>query len=183
MELARLTPRCTFLIWNRIPHLRCVRTGTGNQLHSIENLEKGRSQSMPTMKRTEWNGQSHRFGLYFFSGDEVSPPPQPDHNVTALVYCERYEREDCRFIVETKPKELTTEKGIVLIWDMSVETGMRVPANRPDFILYDKQKKICYEINVAITDSHNSVKRYTEKIMKYQDLEIELQKCWGRKKI
>ena len=82
-----------------------------------------------------------------------------------------------------KPKESTTKEGIVLLWDMQINTDSRVLANRPDIVLHDTRLKSCLIIDVAVPVDKNSIKKIAEKITKYRDLEIEIQKCWGLKKV
>ena len=43
--------------------------------------------------------------------------------------------------------------------------------------------KSCLIIDVAVPVDKNSVKKIAEKITKYRDLKIEIQKCWGLKKV
>ena len=82
-----------------------------------------------------------------------------------------------------KPQESVSKDGKVLLWDMKIITDTRVPANRPDIIVHDKEKKSCLIIDVAVPVDKNSVKKIAEKITKYRDLEIEIQKCWGLTKV
>ena len=82
-----------------------------------------------------------------------------------------------------KPSDSISKEGKTLMWDMSIVTNTRVLANRPDIIIHDTHTKSCLIIDVAVPVDKNSVKKKAEKITKYRDLEIEIQKCWGLKKV
>ena len=55
--------------------------------------------------------------------------------------------------------------------------------NRPDIVVHDIEKQECNIIDVAMSVCQNIMKKEAEKITKYWDLEIELQKCWNLKKV
>ena len=81
------------------------------------------------------------------------------------------------------PTEVTIKNGIKILWDSYIITEKKVPHNRPDIIIFDTNVRECLIIDVAIPVCMNVVKKEAEKITKYRDLEIEIQKCWGLKKI
>ena len=59
--------------------------------------------------------------------------------------------------------------------DIQVHTDKTIKANKPDIIIKDKQEKTCMMIDMAV--------KVAEKLSKYKDLEIEVTKMWGLKKI
>jgi hypothetical protein len=67
-------------------------------------------------------------------------------------------------------------------WDREVRTDIRVSANRPDILLYDKGKKVDL-INVAVPLSHNIQNVYAQKNNKYAELATEIQQMWNVQKI
>jgi ABC-type anion transport system duplicated permease subunit len=70
-----------------------------------------------------------------------------------------------------------------LYWDREVRTDIRVSANRPDILLYDKEKKEVDLINIAVPLSHNIQNMYAQKINKYAELATEIQQMWNVQKI
>ena len=81
------------------------------------------------------------------------------------------------------PTEVTFKNGIKILWDSYIITDKKVPHNRPDIIVFDTNTRECQIIDVAIPVCMNIVKKEAEKITKYRDLEIEIQKCWNLKKV
>ena len=81
------------------------------------------------------------------------------------------------------PTEVVTKNGIKVLWDSYLLTDKKVPHNRPDIVVHDTTLQECLLIDVAIPVCMNIVKKEAEKITKYRDLEIEIQKCWNLKKI
>ena len=50
------------------------------------------------------------------------------------------------------------------MWDMTIITDNRVPANILDIVVHDIKKKMCYIINEAVSVDQISVKKIANKI-------------------
>jgi hypothetical protein len=59
-----------------------------------------------------------------------------------------------------------------------VQTDRTIPNNKPDIIIQDNEKGTCMLIDVAISGDRNVIKKESEKILKYKDLTIEIQRMW-----
>ena len=55
------------------------------------------------------------------------------------------------------------------------------PNNKPDIIIRDNEKRTCILIDVAIQGDRNVIKKEAEKVLKYKDLAIEIQRMWNVK--
>jgi hypothetical protein len=62
-----------------------------------------------------------------------------------------------------------------------VQTDRTILKNKPDIIIRDNEKGTCMLIDVAISGDRNVIKKETEKILKYKDLTIEIQRLWNVK--
>jgi hypothetical protein len=62
-----------------------------------------------------------------------------------------------------------------------VQTDRTIPNNKPDIIIRDTEKGTFMLIDVAISGDRNVIKREAEKILKYKDLTIEIQRMWNVK--
>ena len=60
-------------------------------------------------------------------------------------------------------------------------TDRTIPNNIPDIIIRDNEKGTCMLIDVAISGDRNVIKKEAEKILKYKDLTIEIQRLWNVK--
>jgi hypothetical protein len=60
-----------------------------------------------------------------------------------------------------------------------VKTDRAIP-NKPDIIIRDIEKRTCMLIDAAVSGDGNVVKKESEKILKYKDLTIEIQRMWNR---
>ena len=60
-------------------------------------------------------------------------------------------------------------------------TQIVIKANRPDIILKSKGEKSCLLIDITIPTDKNISTKVTEKLSKYKDLEIEIERMWGMK--
>ena len=67
------------------------------------------------------------------------------------------------------------------MWNQQVQTDRTVPNNKPDIIIRDNKKETCMLIDVAISRDRNVIKKEAEKILKYKDLTIEIQRMWNVK--
>ena len=69
-----------------------------------------------------------------------------------------------------------------MLWNQQVQTDRTIPNNKPDIIIRDNEKRTCILIDVAIPGDRNVIKKEAEKILKYKDLTIEIQRMWNVKK-
>ena len=84
---------------------------------------------------------------------------------------------------EHVPKLLETSQGgkVIILWNQKVQTDRTIPNNKPDIIIRDNVKGTCVLIDVAISGDRNFIKKEAEKILKYKDLTIEIQRMWNVK--
>lgn len=82
-----------------------------------------------------------------------------------------------------KPDAVVDSEQITLLWDMQIQTDREVRANKPDLVLRNKLHKTCLLIDVAIPSDYNLVQKEAEKILKYKDLLIEVQRMWDVKAV
>ena len=76
---------------------------------------------------------------------------------------------------------VSEKDDITILWDMSVQTDREIKANRPDIVIKNKKEKSCLLIDMAIPTDRNSSVKVTEKLSKYKDLEIDIERMWGMK--
>eukprot|EP00795_Rhopilema_esculentum_P016353 gene16353-biopygen5591 len=88
------------------------------------------------------------------------------------------------FSLETKsnwyehhPKPVTEGKNVTILWDFSVQTDRTIQANRPDIIVKDKTKNNCLLIDMSVPSDKNVSAKVFEKLSKYKDLELKLERC------
>lgn len=55
--------------------------------------------------------------------------------------------------------------------------------NCPDIIIHNRNDNTCQIINIAIPNYLNIINKEAEKLSKYKDLGIEIQKCWNLEKV
>ena len=81
------------------------------------------------------------------------------------------------------PKSVETSQGdkVTILWNQQVQTDRTVPNNKPDIIIRDNEKGTCMLIDAAISGDRNVIKKEAEKILKYEDLTIEIQCMWNVK--
>jgi hypothetical protein len=61
--------------------------------------------------------------------------------------------------------------------NQQVQTDSTIPNNKPDVMIRDNDKT-CVLIDTAISGDRNVIKKEAEKILKYKDIIIEIQRMW-----
>ena len=67
------------------------------------------------------------------------------------------------------------------MWNQLVRTDRTIPNNKPDIIIPDNEKRTCILIDAAVSADSNVIKKEAEKLLKYKDLTIEIQRTWNVK--
>ena len=77
----------------------------------------------------------------------------------------------------------TSQGGkVTILWNQQVQTDRIIPNNKPDIITRDNEKETCMLIDIAISGDRNVIKKEADKILKYKDLTIEIQRTWNVKR-
>ena len=71
--------------------------------------------------------------------------------------------------------------NVTIQWNQQVQTNRTIRNNKPDIIIRDNEKRTCMLIDVAISGDRNVIKKEAEKILKYKDLTVEIQRMWNVK--
>jgi len=66
------------------------------------------------------------------------------------------------------------------LWNQQIQTDRSIPNNKPDRIR-DDEKGTSTLIDIAISGDRNVIKKEAEKILKYKDLTIVIQRMWNVK--
>ena len=82
---------------------------------------------------------------------------------------------------EHEPKTVNENDSVTILWDTPIHTDKTIAANRPDIVLKNKENKTCLVIDITIPLNTNTSVKPTEKLIKYKDLEIEVERMWGLK--
>ena len=63
---------------------------------------------------------------------------------------------------------------------MPIQRDRVIEANRPDVVIKNKQEKSRLLIDISIPTEKNTSVKVTEKLSKYKDLEIKVERMWGK---
>ena len=80
-----------------------------------------------------------------------------------------------------KSVETSHQGKVAILWNKQLRSDRTVSNNKPDIIIRDKIQGTCVLINAAIPGDRNMIKNEAEKILKYKDLIIEIQRMWNVK--
>ena len=80
-----------------------------------------------------------------------------------------------------KPEMISENDDVKILWDMEIQTDRIIPGRRPDIVVVNKTKREAVIIDIAVPNDRNCKAKEQEKIEKYQDLRLEMQKLWNVK--
>ena len=76
------------------------------------------------------------------------------------------------------PKSVEESESVKLLWDFTITTNRTIHPNRPDLILVLKEERRTYLIDFSRPFDNNVTCKEAEKVEKYQDLLLEIQRLW-----
>jgi len=76
------------------------------------------------------------------------------------------------------PNSVVENECVKILWDFNVYVDHMISARRPDIIVIDKAVIL---IDVSIPADENIFTKEEEKLSKYQDLRVELERLWKKK--
>ena len=82
-----------------------------------------------------------------------------------------------------EPEPVQENERCKLLWDFTIQTDKVLEHRRPDIVVIDKEKKGCIIIDLAVSGDQNITAKEQEKITKYQDLRIKVEKQWDVKAV
>jgi hypothetical protein len=80
---------------------------------------------------------------------------------------------------EHHPSTVCENEKVSVLWDMPITTDREIKANRPDIVIKDHNNKTCLLIDMTIPSDRNVGLKEFEKLSKYKDLELEIQRMWA----
>ena len=105
------------------------------------------------------------------------------HNRTAAYIhwkiCKHYNIKATDKYYDHEPKPITENNEATILCDMSIQTDREIKANRPDIIVKDKKQRTCQLNEISVPTERNTSIKTTEKLSKYKDLGIEIEKMWS----
>ena len=70
---------------------------------------------------------------------------------------------------------------VKILWDFNIYCDRIINARRPDITIIDKTVKLITLVDISVPADKRIVEKEDEKVSKYQDLRIELERLWKMK--
>ena len=80
-----------------------------------------------------------------------------------------------------QPEPVLEGNGVKILWDFDIRTDHIISARRPDIVIVDYNQQKGIILDVAIPADINIATKEQEKVVKYQQLRLELEKLWNVK--
>ena len=71
--------------------------------------------------------------------------------------------------------------NIKILWDFNIHTDRVIEARRPDIVVVDKRNSEAVIIDIAVPGDLRVKDKEMEKILKYQNLALEISRMWNVK--
>ena len=85
--------------------------------------------------------------------------------------------------MDHRAEKVLKDDRFQLLWDVPIRTDEVIREHRPDIVIVDKVKRETMIVDVAIPGDARVGTKETEKMVKYRDLSIEVQRPWEQKKV
>ena len=76
---------------------------------------------------------------------------------------------------EYKPELILEVKRATILWDFVIQTSRKIKRNRPNVVVKDYKRKT-HLIDMTVPTNHNISVEEFDKMGKYQEVEIEIEK-------
>lgn len=129
--------------------------------HQFEETIDHLTSGCPVLAKTEYLHRHNRIGTYIH-----------------WLLCRHYGIETTERWYDHEPKTTTNSENATLLWDMPIWTERKMSANRPDIVIKDHKSNQCTLIDVSVPSDRNTSIKTSEKLSKYKDLEIDIQRMW-----
>ena len=107
---------------------------------------------------------------------------QRHNRIAAYIHwkiCKHYNIKVTDKYYEHEPKTATENNEATILLDIPIQTDREIKANGPDIVAKDEKQRTCQLIEISVSTERNTSIKTTEKLSKYKDLEIEIEKMWG----
>ena len=105
------------------------------------------------------------------------------HNKVATMLhwnlCKKYDIAAAKNWWEHEVEKVVESKNIKILWDFKIQTDKHLPYNTPDITVVEPKQ--VWLIDVAIPGDSRIELKEQEKLTKYQDLKIEVERLWEKK--
>ena len=95
--------------------------------------------------------------------------------------CQKYSLDCCAQWWKHEPPSIIENEQVKILWDFNIFCDHIISARRPDLTVVDKLKHLVTLFDVSIPADKRITDKEEEKITKYQDLRIEIERLWRKK--
>lgn len=86
--------------------------------------------------------------------------------------------ETCKQYYKHDPQDVTEDDNVKVLWDFNIYTDKKISARRPDIVVIHKCSKTGFIIDINCPNDKNVARNERDKVTKYIDLSIELERLW-----
>jgi hypothetical protein len=137
--------------------------------------------------KCRWCAATNETVQHLVSGCSVlaSSEYKARHNKAASIIhwrlCKKYGVDVHKNWYRHVPLPVIENEKVKILWDVNIYTDRVIQARRPDIVVVDKCEKRVTLIDMAVPADKNILEKEKEKVIKYQDLKMELKRLWKMK--
>ena len=94
------------------------------------------------------------------------------------VLCKEHDLPHAQQWYQHEPTAVMDNDKAKILWDIPIQTDRTIKANKPDIVVTNKATNITTIIEISVPADHNLQEKTREKLAKYQDLRLEIERMW-----
>ncbi|XP_053149009.1 uncharacterized protein LOC128343627 isoform X2 [Hemicordylus capensis] len=95
--------------------------------------------------------------------------------------CKKYKLPVAKNWWDHQIEKVEENEDVKILWGFRLQTDKHLPHNTPDITVVEKKEKQVKIIDIAIPGDSRIEEKEIEKITKYKDLQIEIERLWQKK--
>lgn len=97
--------------------------------------------------------------------------------------CKQFGFERAQNWYEHRAEKVLENEDYKLLWDFDIKCDRMITERRPDLVVVKKRSREAFLIDVAVPGDSRVTSKEVEKMTKYQDLAVEVQRLWELRKV
>ena len=97
--------------------------------------------------------------------------------------CRKWNIEHAEKWYDHEPPYVVENDEVKLLWDMKIQTDIKIEHSKPDIVVFEKKSRKCLLIDVACPFDTRVAEKEREKLDRYDDLKREIKRLWSCKSV
>ena len=151
---------------------------TQNKCNKKWHWSPGRVPFMQALQKESWKCQPYFQFVFCPSWKPMQEETRQTWKIKHWLFCKKFEIECKDKLSLHQPEPVLDKSKRKILRDFGVQSDKEKELQRIDIAVIDKEKRECKIINIAILGDQKIKVKWLEKIVKYQELRLQVQIFW-----